>query len=157
VSDTDDEHGEIGNDDNFHEFGFQNLPNSASDSADDVDMEPCHSTDDEDNGPIKHDRLKIGDYVVVQLKGKKNVFHYVARVDDMVSEDLEISVTYLQTKNSKSDQELQRFSLPEAATSYQVPMEDVIKKLSVPIITGGTKRVSRQITFPVSLSSFNLA
>jgi hypothetical protein len=85
------------------------------------------------------------------------VFHYVARVDDTISEDFEISVTYLQTKTSKNDQELQRFCLPEAAISYQVPMEDVIKKLPVPILTGSTKRVSRQITFPVSLLSYNLA
>ncbi len=77
--------------------------------------------------------------VVVELKGKKNVFHYVARVDDTVSEDWEISVTYLQTKASKYDQELFTFSLPDKATSYQVPVEDVIKILPVPITTGGTK------------------
>ena len=85
------------------------------------------------------------------------MFHYVARVDDTVSKDWEISVTYLQTKASKYDQELFTFSLPDKATSYQVPVEDVIKILPVPITTGGTKRGSSQIAFSISLSSFNLA
>jgi hypothetical protein len=107
---------------------------------------------------INHEHLKPGDHVVVQLKGQKNIFHYAARIDDPVSEDNDVGVTYLERKFHKYDQdELQRFIIPEKSKSYQVPLEDIVKKLPAPLIPGGTKRISRQITFQMSFVDYNLA
>ena len=50
--------------------------------------------------PTQRENIKSGDYVVVELKGLRNKFHYTARID-YISEDGEFDVTYLEKKGSK--------------------------------------------------------
>jgi len=144
ISDTDDS----GDDDILHD--------GTSDSADDVDMEP--STDSDQEISVRHDKLKPGNYVLVQLRGIKNTFHYVAKVESLISDDLEFDVTYLEKKPTKNDDvEQPKFIIPQSQQTYAVPVEDIIRKLPSPSITGGTKRISRQMTFNYSFSGYNLA
>lgn len=129
----------------------------SSDSDDDwSDIRPI-SDDEEDNETIKREHLKPDDYVIVILKGGKTSLHYIARIDKPSSEDLDVTVTYLEKTRSKPDDDgLERFFVPEGAKSYLLPLEDIVKKLPTPMISGGTKRVSRQIVFPIDLSHFKL-
>jgi len=135
------------------------LQAGSSDSADDVDE--TLSVEEDGDCAVRHDRLKQGDYVLVKLQGLKQTAHFVARIsDNSPSEDLEMEVTYLSRKPTRitlEDEDTVRFIIPENSKTYPVPMEDIIKKLPRPQITGGTKRVSRQITFPTfSFSGYNL-
>ena len=133
----------------------------SSDSADDVDdVRPFDENELDEDVNIRHEHLKQGDYVVVQFIGLKNkpTCHYIARIDNMVTDDLDIEVTYLQKmKVIIGDGGPERFVIPEPSQTYQVPLEDIIRKLPDPLISGGTKRIARQIVFPLSLLNYNLA
>ena len=72
-------------------MGFQKIEYS-SDSADDVDLHAAISSDENKTDIIKNENLKSGDFIIVQLKGLKNTYHYVARVDNPVSEDLDVEL-----------------------------------------------------------------
>jgi len=126
----------------------------SSDSADDVDM-PLQPDSDEDS-PVTLEKLQQGDFVVVQLRGKVNVYHNIAQINGTVSDELDIPVTYLENQKSKADNNAQdRYIIPEHGKSCNIPLEDIIKKLPAPLITGGTKRVSRQILFKGISSEYN--
>lgn len=74
-----------------------------------------------------------------------------------MSDELEFDVTYLDKKEMKLDEgDALKFVIPEPPKNFSVPLEDIVRKLPSPLITGGTKRVSRQISFPCSFSEYNL-
>jgi len=134
------------------------LDKSSSDSCDDLsDIRPIDDSEDDVDAHIRHENLRPGDYVIVKIKGVKNSHsHYIARIDKPVSDELEIDVTYLQKLRAKlGDDGPERF-IDNVKEIYAIPLEDVVKKLPPPLITGGTKRVSRQIVFPIDLSDFKL-
>ena len=111
---------------------------------------------------ITRENIKKGDFVIVQLHGLKNLYHYVARIDRRISEeDVDYEVTYLEKKLMKLDEIGQeRFVIPfqdDKSDPYKVPLMDIIKILCHPTIIGATQR-SRQISFPTfSFSDYNLA
>ena len=157
MSDTEDDEVESEQNEDDHDdnnYGFHELQYPSSDSADDVDLGAAES---ENEGDDQLKNLKSGDYVIVQLKGQKNVFHYAARIDKPADDDEDVEITYLERKPAKYDDEERRFVIPEPSKSYPVPQRDIVKKLPQPIVTGGTKRISRQITFPISLMDYNMA
>jgi len=128
-----------------------------SDSADDVDIEDVicrHESDSEDVSDNMVDRIKIDDFIVVQLKGLSNVFHSICQVTDK-QDDLE--VRYLNYTASRCDDIAPTFTFQAAASDRlcRVPISDVVKKLPAPMTFGGTKRVARKVMFAVPLNDYN--
>lgn len=134
---------------------FENPQYVTSESCVDIEMVAHNESDEEFS--IQHDKLTPGDFIIVQLRGKINIYHYVARIESSMSDELEFDVTYLDKKEMKLDEgDALRFVIPEPPKNFSVPLEDIVRKLPSPLITGGTKRVSRQISFPCSFSEYNL-
>lgn len=127
-----------------------------SDSADDVDLN--RSTDDSDsNEVVKCNNLKQGDYVLVQLKGLKNVFHYVAQIKEPISGKNDAKITYLTKLPSKFSGSVPQFVLPASVETFDIPCHDIVRKLPHPTQAGGTKRMSNRIIFHMSFDGYNLA
>jgi hypothetical protein len=66
----------------------------------------------------------------------ETAFHYIARVENQPSDELDIEVMYLENKKTqKEDNKMKRFVIPEHFKTYGVPLEDVIKNLPSRLIT----------------------
>ena len=59
-------------DNTIKESNFKNL---------DDDVEPDSDCDESNH-------IQIGSYVIIQLKGKKTMFHYVARVESIIKKNI---------------------------------------------------------------------
>ena len=67
-------------------------------------------------------------------KKTENTFHFAAQFDNLVTKE-EVDVMYLDKKPSKFEQDVpERVVIPAHSTSYPILIEDIIKKLSRPII-----------------------
>src|ERR1700733_15378075 len=81
LRDTEDDDDDFGENEKKQEDNYQNfqeLHYPSSDSADDISIQDTDA--EEDFRP--HENLIKGDFVFVQLKGLKNVHHYIAQIDD---------------------------------------------------------------------------
>ena len=127
LSDTDDDD-DVGENEKKQEDNYQNfqeLHYPSSDSADDISIQ---DTDAEEDFRPPENLIK-GDFVLVQLKGLKNVHHYIAQIDDPSTNDSDPQITYLERKIMKQNKvEAERFFVPENANSYPVPRMDIFKK-----------------------------
>ena len=89
-----------------------------------------------EDGNIQQEKLKQGDFGFCDspTKETENTFHFAARVDNLVTKE-EVDVMYLDKKPSKFEQDVpERVVIPAHSTSYPILIEDIIKKLSRPII-----------------------
>ena len=79
------------------------MSDSESDSEDNrIEESDFKNLDDEvepDSDCDENNKTQIGSYVIVQLKGKKTMFHYVARVESEIKNKHCINVTYLKKSN----------------------------------------------------------
>jgi hypothetical protein len=124
----------------------------SSDRDDDIDLN--RSADDTDSGEmITSNNLKQGDYILVQLKGLKNTFHYVAQIKEPVAEKNDAKITLPSKFSGRAPQ----FVLPESAETFGVPHRDILRKLPQPTQAGRTKRMSHRIIFHMSFDGYNLA
>lgn len=59
----------------------------SSDTSDDIDINDVHSTVSESESDLTREKMKFGDYVIVELRDVKNLFHYVAKIVPPSPED----------------------------------------------------------------------
>lgn len=101
---------------------------------------------------LDKDTIDEGDFLLVRLRGKKSVEHYVAKV---ITKDIEFYVIYLK-KMLGGHKFSSKFLLDDSLKIYMVEQEDVVLKLPPPITAGGSARQKSHLKFSVDLSSYNV-
>lgn len=98
---------------------------------------------------LEDNSLKIGDFVLVRMPGKKSIFYYVAEIINIINNS-EYQVKYLKrvdnTNKFKRDSE----------TVYDIVHGDIEKKLPLPIAVGGSERQISLLSFSVDFGLLNV-
>ena len=102
-------------------------------------------SEDSDTDNDFNDEIIEGDFVVVKFQSVKSRFvHYIARIDVIDGDECE--GVFLQREFSRV-QTKPTFIINESDVS-SFPKNDIIKKLPVPQLLGGTARRASKLTFP---------
>ncbi|KAB0801259.1 hypothetical protein PPYR_05613 [Photinus pyralis] len=91
--------------------------------------------------------IEKNSYVLVQFDLGKSVRYYVGLVDEVLEENL-LSVNFMRRKKPGYF-----FVYPEVPDQSYVPLADAIR-LPPPIVTGGTARMHRKLSFPVNFEKY---
>ena len=102
-------------------------------------------SEDSDTDNDFNDEIIEGDFVVVKFQSVKSRFvHYIARIDVIDGDECE--GVFLQREFSRVQMK-PTFIINESDVS-SFPKNDIIKKLPVPQLLGGTARRASKLTFP---------
>lgn len=112
-------------------------------SARDMKLEEVTWTQD------KH-KIEINDFVLVKFCTKKSILYYVGKVRSHEYDD-GFDIQFMRKKETCST-----FFFPEQEDISYVEKEDIILKLSSPVMFKGTERLKSLFTFKVDLSSYNV-
>lgn len=116
--------------------------NDSSEFSDTEDLEL--NTED-----LELDALSEGDFILVKLSSKRTTKYFVAKITK--KNNLDFHITYLK-KGIKWI-----FTFPDDEDSDIIERDDIILKLPLPVVTGGTARTSKRFTFNVDLSNYNVS
>lgn len=97
---------------------------------------------------VENTALLEGDFVLVELKGKKSVRHYIAEIKKNLEED-KFEIVYLKKVMNSN-----KFVKTEEI--YEICNADVVKKLPKPTLVGGSERRMEQLYFSVDFMSYNM-
>ena len=105
---------------------------------------------DPEDVPATNEMIVIGDlnvssYVLVTVRGKKSVKHFVAVIDEVCKSDGTIAVSFLTRQGSN-------FISPGEKDIATVDISDVVMILPPPSVIGGTSRTCKQLYFDIDLS-----
>lgn len=92
--------------------------------------------------------LTNGDFVLIELKGKKSVRHYIAEIKKVIDKD-RFEVIYLK-KIMNSNKFVPNDQI------YEVLQTDIIKKLPKPCVVGGSERRLEQLYFSLDFVTYNM-
>ncbi|KAK2714650.1 hypothetical protein QYM36_009020 [Artemia franciscana] len=106
----------------------------------DVDMDDCTTDKDE---------VSVGDFILVEFLGKRVKKYFAGEVKEDTSEGY--VVNFLRRKSPSW-----KFVFPEVADESLVPQSDIVMKLPVPRISGGTERAAKALVFDVNLSEYSV-
>lgn len=112
-------------------------------SARDMKLEEVTWTQDKN-------KIEINDFVLVKFCTKKSILYYVGKVRSHEYDD-GFDIQFMRKKETCST-----FFFPEQEDISYVEKEDIILKLSSPVIFKGTERLKSLFTFKVDLSSYNV-
>lgn len=131
-------------------------------SDDDVEIPVQNSSDDDDyleklvedenaerNEEItmENEMILEGDFVLVELKGKKSVQHCIAEIKKILEDGFD--VIYLKKiMNSNKFVKTEQF--------YEITESDILRKLPKPSVVGGSERLNEQLSFQIDFMSFNM-
>lgn len=91
--------------------------------------------------------IKVDDYVLVKLAGKKKTLYYVAKVVKKV--DIVYEIQYL-VKTGMNTFLLRNENI------YEIDEEEIICKLPPPSTTGSSERLKQSLKFPVNFSAYDM-
>lgn len=92
--------------------------------------------------------IRPNDFVIVRYPLKKRIKYYVGQVEKV--EAGEFFINFL--KKTSSD----KFLFPEKKDEDIVYKEDIIVKLPIPFVSGGTERAAKQCCFAYDFSPYNI-
>jgi len=113
----------------------------------DTDCENSES----DTSEEENTELAVGDFVVVNFKGKSRNYHYIGLLERIEGDDLECKFL----RRGKAGYGKPTFTFKEKDEGF-FPRYDVIAKLPKPHRVGGTARRSQQFVFPCNLDKWNI-
>lgn len=105
--------------------------------------------DFEENVQFEKEGLEVGNFVLVNLRGKKSIRYFVAKIIDDADDVLKIK--YLKMVRGKTQQFIE-----DDENIYDLDKEDVIHKLPSPSNAGGSARQQQYFRFGVDLSRYNV-
>ena len=94
-----------------------------NDSDLDVDMDDCTTEKDE---------VSVGDFILVEFLGKRVKKYFASEVKEDTSEGYVVNFLWRKSPSWK-------LVFPEVADESLVPQSDIVMKLPVPRISGGTR------------------
>ena len=94
------------------------------------------------------ENIKAGVFILVQLRGKTTVKHFVAEV-------LEVADTFLKIQYLKKDTNSQKFTRKDKKV-YELDKSDVVFKMPHPIVTGHSARQLEKLSFGINLDPYNV-
>lgn len=129
-----------------------------------VEIAMQDSTSDEDNyfeKLVENETLELeqdieaenstiseGDFVLIELKGKKSVRHYIAEIKKIL-EKRSFEVVYLKKVMNSN-------KYVRAGEIYEISELDILRKLPKPTAVGGSERRMEQLSFSTDFMSFNM-
>lgn len=119
---------------------------SSGDSLDDVDFAEKAPNDNLE----EVNDVNVGDFALARLQGKKTQHFYVVEVLKRESDVLE--VRYLKRTKHLTGKKF----VYSSEQTYELPLEDIIKKLPPPIPVGATARQGNFLLFSVDFSNYNV-
>lgn len=134
-------------DEDFYNLKFNDESDVENLTLEDIVSNEENWCDFENNEVDEPLPMKQGDYILVRFATKrKNVF-YVAQIDKVGEED--VDVRYLRRKGNK-------FMEPENAETYYVLKTDIECQLPAPTVQGGTLRTAKQFLFTIDFNKYNV-
>ncbi|KAK4882225.1 hypothetical protein RN001_005544 [Aquatica leii] len=97
---------------------------------------------------IDNTSILEGDFVLVELKGKKSARHYVAEIIKNFGEG-HFEVIYMKKMLGCN-------KFVKCETVYEIDESDIVKKLPKPTAVGGSGRRMEQFSFPIDFMSYNM-
>ncbi|KAK2726570.1 hypothetical protein QYM36_007425 [Artemia franciscana] len=129
---------------------FVEADNSSSDSENKMVFDDDFDLDiDMDDCTAEKDEISVGDLILVEFLGKRVNKYFAGEVKEDTSEGY--AVTFLRRKSPSW-----KFVIPEAVDESLVPKSDIVMKLPVPRISGGTERASKALVFAINLSKYSV-
>lgn len=91
--------------------------------------------------------MKQGDYILVRFATKCNIVFYVAHIEKVGEED--VDVRYLRRNGNT-------FVEPVIVEKYSVPKTDIECQLPTPTVQGETQRTAKQFLFTIDFDKYNV-
>lgn len=126
------------------------LESESEENVDEPSQEESSQSEEEFDGLEDPDfeNIKAGVFILVQLRGKTTVKHFVAEV-------LEVADTFLKIQYLKKDTNSQKFKREDKKV-YELDKSDVVFKMPHPIVTGGSARQLEKLSFGINLDPYNV-
>lgn len=96
--------------------------------------------------------IKVGDFVLVKISGKKKHHFYVAEILKANNPYSNFEVKYLKRCSHLTGN---KFSYTDEK-AYEISYDDIVKKLPEPIPAGATARQGKCLIFPVNFESYHI-
>ena len=129
---------------------FVEADNSSSDSENEMVFDYDSDLDvDMDDCTTEKDEVSVGYFILVEFLGKRVKKYFAGEVKEDTSEGY--VVNFLRRKSPSW-----KFVFPEVADESLVPQSDIVMKLPVPRISGGTERAAKALVFDVNLSEYSV-
>lgn len=97
---------------------------------------------------IENSTILEGDFVLVELKGKKSVRHYIVEIKKISGK------RYLEGVYLKKIMNSNKFV--KSGELYEIDESDILKKLPKPSVVGGSERRMEQFSFSVDFMCYNM-